>query len=243
MLIFLLPKFICAAIFAYFTLLKAETSGGCFSFSFFIPAAMLTVQLLKHLLIYGFLLICGWIQPELKRAVFIAQKPVTAAQLIAPGKSIGQTKLLEDAKVVFKRLGKPDSGDAAMGKSLSTWYANHNPKGYQTQIFCSRKMGSADETISRVIQIRITSPYFKTTNGIGVGSTLKQINASFTSKKTSSYQENKQTFFVYDSVKGIAFEVSAGGKCVGIIVHLLKDYGGTTYLPFHYNQKMLVAQP
>lgn len=202
------------------------------------------MRLSKFLLILIFLLLInGCNQPKPAHAVFITQKSVTEAQLINPGKSIGKISLKEDAAEVYKLLGKPDSGDAAMGKSLSTWYANHDPKSYQTQIFCSRNMGNPDETISRVIQIRVTSPYFKTVNSIGVGSTLKQINASFINKKTSSYKENKQNFFVYDTDKGIAFEVSAEGKCVGIIIHLLNNYSGTTYFPFHNNQKMLVVQP
>lgn len=193
-------------------------------------------------LLVKFCLIAGCInQPPKTDAVFSTQKSVPAAQLIVPGKSIGQTSIGENAENVFRRLGNPDSGDAAMGKSLSTWYAKHDVKGYQTQVFCSRNMGNPDETVSRVIQIRVTSPYFKTANGIGVGSMLKQINASFISKKSSFYKENKQTFFVYDTAEGIAFETTAGGKCVGIIVHALKNYGGATYLPFHDHQKMLTG--
>ncbi len=202
------------------------------------------MRLSKILLILIFLLLInGCNQPKPAHAVFTAQKSVTEAQLIIPGKSIGKISLKEDAAEVYKLLGKPDSGDAAMGKSLSTWYANHDPKGYQTQIFCSRNMGNLDETISRVIQIRVTSPYFKTANGIGVGSTLKQINAVFKVIKTASYPNKKPPYAIYDDKKGIAFEISAEGKCVGIIIHLLNNYSRTTYFPFHNNQKMLVVQP
>lgn len=161
------------------------------------------------------------------------EKQVSAAKLIVPGKSIGHIILRENADSVYKTLGKPDSGDAAMGKSLSTWYANHDPKGYQTQIFCSRNMGNPDETTSRVKQIRVTSPYFKTTEGIGVGSTLKEIDAVFKVKKTISYDKKKPPYAIYDNEKGIAFEIENNQKCTAVIVYLPGDRGGITYLSFH----------
>jgi len=160
------------------------------------------------------------------------EKSVPASALIIPGKSIGKILLKEDAELVYKQLGKPDSGDAAMGKSLSTWYANHNPKGYQTQIFCSRYMGSPDENTSRVKQIRVTSPFFKTKEGIGAGSTLAQIQTKFKVVKTASYLNKKLPYDIFDNQNGIAFEI-AGKKCTAVIIYLPGDRGGFTYLPFH----------
>jgi hypothetical protein len=173
-----------------------------------------------------------------KNAVFTTQKTVSAAQLIVPGKSIGQTSLQEDAKLVLQKLGKPDDGDSAMGKSLFTWYANHYPFGYETQVFCSHPMGG-NESVSRVKQIRVTSPYFKTANGIGAGATLKQINASFKLTKTATFKEDKHWFAVYNSDKGIAFETNAAGKCVGVIVYPAGNLGDFNYLPFHNNLKIV----
>lgn len=160
------------------------------------------------------------------------EKQVIAAALIVPGKSIGHITLRENADSVYKALGKPDSGDAAMGKSLSTWYANHNPKGYQTQIFCSRYMGPPDENTSRVKQIRVTSPFFKTKEGIGTGAVLAQIQAKFKVIKTASFKNKKPPYAIFDNQKGIAFEVS-GGKCTAVIIYLPGDRGGINYLPFH----------
>ncbi|RYE28858.1 MAG: hypothetical protein EOP42_15775 [Sphingobacteriaceae bacterium] len=161
----------------------------------------------------------------------VAEKPVAAAALITPAKSIGKISLKESADSVYKDLGKPDSGDAAMGKSLSTWYSDHDPKGYQTQIFCTRNMGNADENVSRVKQIRVTSPYFKTKEEIGVGATLMQIQSRFKVIKTASYADKKPPYQIYDDQKGIAFEI-LNGKCRAVIVYLPGDRGGITYLSF-----------
>lgn len=159
------------------------------------------------------------------------EKLVPAAALIVPGKSIGQITLRENADSVYKALGKPDSGDAAMGKSLSTWYADHNPKGYQTQVFCVRNLGNPDENISRIKQIRVTSPYFKTSERIGAGSTLTEIQTKFKVIKTASYPDKKPPYQIYDDKKGIAFEI-LNGKCRAVIVYLPGDRGGITYLSF-----------
>ncbi len=164
-------------------------------------------------------------------AISTAEKSVAAAALITPAKSIGKISLNENADLVYKALGKPDSGDAAMGKSLSTWYADHDPKGYQTQIFCARNMGNSDENISRVKQIRVTSPYFKSKENIGVGATLAQIEAEFKVVKTASYPTKKPPYQIYDDKKGIAFEI-LNGKCRAVIVYLPGDRGGITYLSF-----------
>ena len=159
------------------------------------------------------------------------EKLVPAAALIVSGKSIGQITLRENADSVYKALGKPDSGDAAMGKSLSTWYADHNPKGYQTQVFCVRNLGNPDENISRIKQIRVTSPYFKTSERIGAGSTLTEIQTKFKVIKTASYPDKKPPYQIYDDKKGIAFEI-LNGKCRAVIVYLPGDRGGITYLSF-----------
>ena len=194
------------------------------------------MQAFQNYLLVGFCLMFGLCNPPKHNdTVFTTLKTVPAAQLIVPGKSIGQTKLQEDAILVYKRLGRPDAGDAAMGKSLATWYAGHRPLGYQTQVFFSRYMGGMDDITSRVKQIRVTSPYFKTAAGIGPGSTLKQINAVFKARKTAAFTEHKQRYFIYDTFKGIAFESNASGKCTGVIVYLLGGRGGFTYLPFHSN--------
>ena len=144
--------------------------------------------------------------------------------LIVPGKSIGLLKLNEQAEVIQKLLGKPDKADAAMGKSLQTWYADTlvSKAGrpvYETDIFFVRNMGSADES-SRAKQIRITSPEFKLERGIGVNTALETIQAQFPEAiKTATYTspQNRETVSVYhDKNAGIAFEIAKTGKCIGI---------------------------
>jgi hypothetical protein len=170
-----------------------------------------------------------------------SQKPVPAAQLIVPGESIGGISINGTADSVYKKLGKPDAGDAATGKSLSTWFAGHDTSGYQTQIFFTRQMGTADDT-SRVKQVRITSPIFKMMDYTGVGTSLQTITsaAEFSLKKVGEYTQGSQSFFIYDDAKaGIAFEFNTKNICSGIIVHEPGKSVMDAYMAFHVNAKMV----
>ncbi|MCP9749583.1 hypothetical protein [Ferruginibacter sp. HRS2-29] len=161
--------------------------------------------------------------------------PVPAAELIVPGKSIGLTSIGERADSVNAKLGRPDDGDAAMGKAISTWYSKGN-KLHSTTIFFSVNFGDKDEA-SRAKQIRITSPYFKTQEGLCVGSHMEEISKVYpVLKKTGRYPSPTnatQMVVVMDEPdKGIAFEISPAYKCVGIVIHRPEDKPFETYLGF-----------
>ena len=169
------------------------------------------------------------------------EKPVSAQQLILPGQSIGTININENADSVLSKLGKPDAGDAAMGKSLSTWYAKHDTSGYETQVFFSKQMGTADEA-SRVKQIRITSPWFKTMDYMSTGMHLQTIESKkeFSLKKIARYTNGNRQFFIYnDADAGIAFEIDDRNVCTGIIVHEPGKDVNASYIAFHPNAQLI----
>jgi len=161
--------------------------------------------------------------------------PVSGAELIVPGKSIGLTSIGERADSVHAKLGRPDEGDAAMGKAISTWYSKGD-KTHSTTIFFTTNFGDKDEA-SRARQVRITSPYFKTKEGLSVGSPMDDISKVYpVLKKTGRYPSPKdasQMVVVMDEPdKGIAFEIDPSYKCVGIVIHRPEDKPFETYLGF-----------
>ena len=161
-------------------------------------------------------------------------KPITAKQLIIPGKSIGQTGVNESMETVFERFGRPDSSDAAMGSSLAVWYADHNRIGYKTSIFARHNYNGNNEIFQHVRKILVTSPYFRTAESIGCGSTLSQIRKYFTLKQGNRYKEKGKPIDVYsDAAKGISFEIDpALDKCVGVLVYKPNDKG-SAYINMH----------
>jgi hypothetical protein len=163
----------------------------------------------------------------------------SSKMLIIPGKSISLISLNENAEKVFQLLGKPDSADAAMGKSLVTWKSKSGDGGSgiasQINIFFSRNMGADDEA-SKVKHVRITSPDFYTAENVHIGSQLNVIMQHYPlAKQVASYtssETNKQVI-VYDDIhKGIAFETDHNNRCIGITVHEPDKKAFETYISF-----------
>lgn len=191
--------------------------------------------MLKHtLIIFASVLLCGCMQNrQLSNSVkdttvyqtdiadTTGDKPVSPVRLIVPGQGIGDIGIDENADSVINLLGKPDAGDAAMGKSIATWYKKRGAVNDQIQIYCERHMGT-DSSVSQVKIIRITSPGFKTMDYMSTGMHLQTIKSKkeFNLVQIGQYMENDKQYFIYDDNKaGIAFEVDLKNMCTGIIVH------------------------
>jgi len=160
-----------------------------------------------------------------------------SAYLIVPGQSIGQVELGMPAAAVNNILGKADSGDAAMGKALSFWVSKpgNGPREYVAVYTVNNFDGSGDPP--QVQQVQVTSPQFKTINGIGTGNTLPAIRKQFSSLRPLAYytsQTNQQVYIYDDQAQGIAFEVTvADSLCTAITIHQQDTDVTGTYLPVH----------
>ena len=146
---------------------------------------------------------------------------------IVPGKSVGTFNLGDADSVVYQQLGRPDHSNAAMGKAVLIWYAD-TASGYPLSIFTARDMGN-DET-ARIQQIRVTAPAFETAESIRVGATLADIRNHYRVTAVETYDQDGETYTIYDADAGIAFEVGPDDRCVAIIVHDT-DGGTSSYLP------------
>jgi hypothetical protein len=149
--------------------------------------------------------------------------------LLIPGVSAGNIKLAENAEPLYKILGKPDSGDAAMQKAVAIWYKNHDPKSYSTAIYTVRDTG--DNPAARIRQIRVTAPEFKTQSGIGVHSRLSDIQGTFTLKQLTGVPGDSDAFQIFDSPAGIAFELNKELKCTAVLIHPANEELKASYLP------------
>src|ERR1044072_1386022 len=160
-------------------------------------------------------------------------------KLIIAGKSIGKIELDKNDSVIAIELGKPDMSDAAMGKAWLTWYGKkpdeHNNKT-QLNIYTAYKDTSMRE--KTIQQIRTTSSFFETKNGLHVYSSFRDIKKQFPGiKKVATYTDEGRAIIVYDAQQqGIAFEiVSANDQeiCTGIIIHQKGVKVTKTYISLH----------
>ncbi|WP_257659028.1 hypothetical protein [Parapedobacter lycopersici] len=157
-----------------------------------------------------------------------AAAPLTDKALIVPGESVGPIHLNDADSTLLDQLGEPDYSDAAMGKAVLAWYTTGDSPAYPVSIFTARDMGN-DET-ARIQQIRITSPYYTTSEGICASSSLAQISAEYSTEQVEAYEKDGQQYAVLDTKQGIAFEVNPNDSCVAIIVYQ-PGAGTSSYLP------------
>lgn len=155
--------------------------------------------------------------------------------LIVPGRSVGEISLGGDVESVGKILGKPDAGDAAMGKAWGIWYSNDSTAGMRDEIAVYSSYKDTSMRTKDVKQIRITSGKFKTQDGFTTGQSESDTKLKFPGmEKVSVYlNENKDTVMVYDAIQdGIGFEFLKG-KSIALTVHPMNQSVNATYLTLH----------
>lgn len=168
-------------------------------------------------------------------------KIVDGRFLLVPGRSVGETSLGENMEDVGKRLGRPDGGDAAMGKAWSIWYSNDSTAGEPNELAIYSSYRDTSMRVRDVKQIRITSNKFKTQDGYGTGRSLYDTKLKFPAMEMlSSYlTAKKDTVLVYDAKPdGIGFEFLKG-KSIAITVHPENKSVNETYLTLHPEWKVI----
>jgi len=161
--------------------------------------------------------------------------------LIVAGKSIGEISLGENMEQVIEKLGRPDAGDAAMGKAWGIWYGSDSTAKQKNEIAIYSSYRDTSMRIKDVKQIRITSNEFKTQDGLTTGASLEDTQLKFPQiKKLSSYlNDKKDTVAVYDAKKdGISFEFLKG-KSISLTIHPVNTAVNETYLTLHPEWKIV----
>ncbi|RYG29913.1 MAG: hypothetical protein EOO01_37525 [Chitinophagaceae bacterium] len=161
--------------------------------------------------------------------------PADDTMRIDPGQRIGKIALGMPAdKIGF--LGNPDLSDAAMGKAWLTWFSknSHSVSGkFELNIFTAALDPEVSEKEVRCI--RVTSPDFKTTNGVATNVDSASVFKAYPNLKfIGTYTEKRglPEISVYEDAKtGIGIELDgADKKCSAVIVFsteagLMPDYG------------------
>ena len=161
-------------------------------------------------------------------------KSTTNEKEIIPGKSLGKILLNENATAVLDSLGKPDSGDAAMGKAISTW---NKGDGNLLTLYTSTQMGV--ENFSRIKAIRSLSKDFKTVDNLGVSSSLDDLKRYYRLTPIGKFTFNGKHYFLYTTPKGIAFEIGMDQKCNGVLLYLQDTDPENFYIPIYPDFKKL----
>lgn len=161
--------------------------------------------------------------------------------LVVPGISVGEISLGADMETVGQKLGKPQAGDAAMGKAWGIWYQKDSTAGHPSELAIYSAYRDTSMRVKDVKQIRINSSKFKTQDGFAIGKNFEDTQNKFPgmSKAALYINENKDTVLVYDSKSdGISFEFLKG-KSIALTVHPKNVSIVNTYLTLHPEWKVL----
>jgi hypothetical protein len=150
--------------------------------------------------------------------------------LIEPGLRAGQVRIGESREAVERVLGKPSDQDAAMGGKLTeVWRSGaglgNKANGRKEELeirFQGPGAGGNPRKPTVVVQIRLTSPYFRTASGISVNSSFAEIRKTYPHSDSEESKEWANSLSpgsdkspkegLVDQVAGIAFEFRAGAR-------------------------------
>ncbi len=144
------------------------------------------------------------------------------SNLIIPGQSVGQTYLGSNGSFYLNKLTKPDGVDVGMSQTRQVWVSKKGGQRTDTLFIHTLSNGALNiQPIQGVTidDIRVTSPWFHTPNGLSTGSTLAQIRHHFPNVRPVDGERT-----LYDDAKlGIAFEFAQSATdrspCIAIMVH------------------------
>jgi hypothetical protein len=152
------------------------------------------------------------------------------SSLIEPGLGVGQVRIGESREAIHSALGKPAAADAAMGGKLTEVWRSGPGLGSKTNgrkeeleiFFQGPGAGGDQRKPTLVVQIRVTSPYFRTASGISVNSSLAEIKKVYPHSESEEDKDWEQSLppgsdktskeGLVDQVAGIAFEFRAGAR-------------------------------
>ena len=140
--------------------------------------------------------------------------------LVVPGRSLGRTHLGLRGGADLTRLPKPDGGDAAMGGRRSLVWRSKTSRETLGVEGMTRAVLDPPRPGFIVDEIRATSPFFHTRNGLSPGATLRQIERRCPKGRLDSTGESGSVFYTVSG--GIAFEFpahpAASTRSVAVIV-------------------------
>jgi hypothetical protein len=168
---------------------------------------------------------------------------LAGSNLVIPGHSIGGIYLREPASRALPALGKPSTGDAAMGRFWAVWvtHISKSHRQYELDVLTIRDQTGLLEFVE---QVRVTSPWFITRQGVRVGSTRSTVLKVFPDARlidSNSTTHVHQNLVLYDDTRhGILFEFAVDNrrcipstKCSAILIHPKGQSALEEYLPWY----------
>ena len=172
-----------------------------------------------------------------KQSDVVSKIRISSDVLIIPGKSIGSTNLLDDA-ATLEKFGKPAYSDAAMGKAWMSWTGSGlDALRNKASLAVYVTYNDSDMSNQVIKRIRVTSPDFKTAEGVNTGMTFIEITRIYSKleldSKMSNSEFSKESIFYILKDAGISFEfqnINNSEICTAIAIASADEISNHPYL-------------
>ena len=164
--------------------------------------------------------------------IFAPSKGDDSTVLFVGGQQLGDVLLREKMEVLVQQYGHPLREDAAMGRSMATFAIPDGDSMAELTTGSTRFM-PPDSTDFRVQFVRTTARKYRSPEGLGVGSTRTEVEHSYALTRLGSFMEGARDYEVFDSARGVGFEVGGDSIVHGIVVHDLGQSAYDSRLPLY----------
>jgi len=137
---------------------------------------------------------------------------------ISAGESVGSIELADTKEIIEAKLGSPSMEDAAMRRLEESWkLPSPHGNGIWLSVLFIRDVSGLRYLTE---ELRVSSPRFRTADGISTQSSLGEIEQHYGKLPRTSFETGNGSIILLDArERGIAFEMDSNGKCVAILVH------------------------
>ena len=135
------------------------------------------------------------------------------------GERLGQFRILDRIDRVDSLVGPPLRSESGAGTTVATYRV---PAGRDSADLLAILTFEADDNMHKDLQVvRTTDPYFRDTQGLGVGSQRAAIQAVYPLDAAAGgyILPAGDSAQVYDTGTGVAFELDTRGVCRALSVH------------------------
>lgn len=150
----------------------------------------------------------------------------TGADLISPGRCIGQICLDSTKSAVRSKMGSPTSSEAISKRhEADVWISKRNSKPQYLFVIYER---------NKVVDVHVTSNSFKTKEGISTSSNFSEIRNSFPNGRENEYVvfssgQNRVDWTVKDEGITFTFSGDTEGPVIRISIHRKGKHKATGY--------------
>ncbi len=161
------------------------------------------------------------------------------AELIIPGEIIGHLRLGADENTATAKFPKSYYSEGAAGHSVEIWKSQDG-----NTVAVASEVDSHGGLTRPIVEIEVSSPYFRTRGGIGPGSSLSAVEQAYPNARAVRHAPKSayvgKIALLDDKTHGIAFQfpvasgkLSKNAHCTAVVIYAKGTGAMELYFPLY----------